>query len=847
MIRYCLGLLLLSGTWLFLFPVFMPSARWLSGIVLAASGTALMALSERGSARPPDAQQRGGAPSFETLQRTGAGAAAERGDRAWSGSWKSALVVAPLVLAWQFLALQGTRAWASRHHDLNFLSPVVAAVARLFGLKVRVDQNMVFFETEEDALPFATNWEKLGWVMPLGLCVALTVTTLLQRRGVKALAVRWLGGVAVLSVYMLVRYLILCGWLIEFGDAKGVTETDRLTLFTGAWPTLLSYLPFAFLMGGMRLAGPGAPGFKCFAGSLLLRPIGVALAAALASVFVGIIALKICWAGPAKEGRILIDDAHSGFWEPAQPALGTNGFGSDYLYNCSSLVEWLRHSHPVEVNAHQSLTEQLLHNIDVLVLKTPTRRFGPEEIAVVLAFVRRGGGLLLIGDHTNLLGMSSFLNEIAAPFGIRFRYDASNAYLSGYFSSFSPPWLFAHPIVEGLPPLRFLTSCTLEAAFSTELVVISHDVMSDPMDYSKPSFFGKLIPNPRNGFGLFPLAVARRYGQGRVVAFAESTTLSNFAVFQDGTAAFILRAVAYLNQTQRDRSAITWTLQATALLLLGAAGWQLGRAGATALITGLAFAGIAGYVGAGLALKVYHSRTISLLRPALPCDYVAILQGGQFSFYVPPAIGPSFLPAERSFDALYVVPQRFGCFPEFASLDQLQPRQHRAAVAINPVASASPRDFQKLANYLAAGGQLLVFQEPGGELFLTNLLNHARGHRLLFEREFSVPSILTNAVFQTNSTATTIAGTIPPGGTPAVPGASFDPSAPHRLTWSAWSIQSGAVHVLSDSRFFSRAWLGNVMVEPSEAQRRVYDIVFAVFTQSLRAITRPEKTRAELR
>jgi hypothetical protein len=482
----------------------------------------------------------------------------------------------------------------------------------------------------------------------------------------------------------------------------------------------------------------------------------------------------------------------------------------------------------------------LLRAVDVLVLKTPTRRFTAEEIAVVRAFVRRGGGLLLIGDHTNLLGMSSFLNEIAAPFGIRFRYDGSNAYSSGYFSWFRPPWLFAHPIVEGVPPVRFLTSCTLEHSPGVERVMISHDVMSDPIDYSKPSFFGKLLPNPRNGFGLFPLAVARRHGQGRVVAFAESTTLSNFAAFQDGTAPFILRTLTYLNQTNRDGAAWRWMAGVAALLLFAWAVWQLARGSAAALVLALVPGGLAGYLGAGLALKGFH-RWAFPAPPPRPLEEVAYFAGGPFNYHIPPAIGPWFRPEEYSFDGLFVMPQRFGAFPRLVPIPDLPAGRFRAAVAINPTDAVPAKDLRRLGEYVSAGGRLLVFQEPGrGERFLTNLLNHCHAHQRLFARQFTVPPLFTNAAAAANPVSPVHSSAMPPGALKAF--------SPQQLSWSAWSVASGAVHVVSDSSLFSRAWLGNVMGEPTEPQRRVYAIAFEVFGQVLGAIDRPaQKSEAGAR
>ena len=50
---------------------------------------------------------------------------------------------------------------------------------------------------------------------------------------------------------------------------------------------------------------------------------------------------------------------------------------------------------------NDKIDDETLAKCDVLVIKTPTQRYSPAEVDAVVRFVERGGGLLLIGDHTN--------------------------------------------------------------------------------------------------------------------------------------------------------------------------------------------------------------------------------------------------------------------------------------------------------------------------------------------------------------------------------------------------------------------------------------------------------------
>ena len=60
---------------------------------------------------------------------------------------------------------------------------------------------------------------------------------------------------------------------------------------------------------------------------------------------------------------------------------------------------------------------------DVLVIKIPTTRYTKDEAEAVVRFVQQGGGLLLIGDHTNYEGSATTMNDITRPMGFIFRDD----------------------------------------------------------------------------------------------------------------------------------------------------------------------------------------------------------------------------------------------------------------------------------------------------------------------------------------------------------------------------------------------------------------------------------------
>ena len=66
---------------------------------------------------------------------------------------------------------------------------------------------------------------------------------------------------------------------------------------------------------------------------------------------------------------------------------------------------------------NDKIDDAALAECDVLIIKTPTERYSPEEVAAVRRFVERGGGLLLIGEHTNYERSSTVINDIIRPMG----------------------------------------------------------------------------------------------------------------------------------------------------------------------------------------------------------------------------------------------------------------------------------------------------------------------------------------------------------------------------------------------------------------------------------------------
>jgi hypothetical protein len=181
-------------------------------------------------------------------------------------------------------------------------------------------------------------------------------------------------------------------------------------------------------------------------------------------------------------------------------------YGDFPTYSFTSLAEWLGKWYSVDVNTSRPYDDELLAGYDVLILKTPEEPIPEAELAAIDRFVHRGGGLLLVGDHTNLLGMGTHLNALSARYGIRFRYDSVSDGLTGGFVDYFGPRIGRPVGALHVDHLQFMTSCSLEISGEAETVLAADDCRREPHDYAGSSFFGRRGAHPEIEHGRTVLA-----------------------------------------------------------------------------------------------------------------------------------------------------------------------------------------------------------------------------------------------------------------------------------------------------------------------------------------------------
>ncbi len=160
--------------------------------------------------------------------------------------------------------------------------------------------------------------------------------------------------------------------------------------------------------------------------------------------------------------------------------------------------------------------DEPLDSIDELLVITPTTPFSPETIKSISKWVKQGGRLIIVADHTNLFGHQTVLQKLTAEFGIGIRPDA-------LFETETNGGVYGNFLTE----LAGLTPCSISHGVIPRLKMAA---WSEHPDYTGSSFFGELDPTNDDRFGHYAVLGSKRYGFGEVSVFTDSTFFANFAI-----------------------------------------------------------------------------------------------------------------------------------------------------------------------------------------------------------------------------------------------------------------------------------------------------------------------------
>lgn len=369
-----------------------------------------------------------------------------------------------------------------------------------------------------------------------------------------------------------------------------------------------------------------------------------------------------------KDGQIIYDGFH-------------HGLDSAFFDNDTITHSTLRYLKTIGYNVSildQALTPDSLKGASILVLETPEDDYTSQERENIINFVRDGGGLFVLGDHTNIMDCYNTLNPILDRFGLHLNFD------------YSMLWEPHFPSLAGFDSMEETAGATLDSNRSDAhvLYALKYTTWADLGDWAAENhaYMGNVVPENGEEYGVLPIAISVEEGRGRVLAIANSDSMSgpNLPYNYD----FIARVMSYLNYENSFLKSTWFRVLLAVLVLLGV--YRARLAAVKPLMLSAALVLVLVQVQAALPLA------------SEPANMIALDIGhANIESYGPPH------EYKNVFVAIFA--QHYGFNPVLVGAvpDDLQ--NYAAYITMGPTHSFSPEEIEKLRSYVQSGGTLVVF------------------------------------------------------------------------------------------------------------------------------------------
>jgi hypothetical protein len=176
----------------------------------------------------------------------------------------------------------------------------------------------------------------------------------------------------------------------------------------------------------------------------------------------------------------------------------------------------------------------LIDQARTLVIISPAEILPPELHERIWEFVKAGGGLLVMGDHTDIFGTRRPLNSLLAPINIAFNFDSAYAARKPWRYSYEN---FPHPVTNALDRvndvLGYGTGASLSIKAPSYPVIVGKYGFSDKGNYAnsgRGAFLGDYAYQRDEQLGDVVLVAGAGYGRGKVLVFGDTSSFQNVSV-----------------------------------------------------------------------------------------------------------------------------------------------------------------------------------------------------------------------------------------------------------------------------------------------------------------------------
>lgn len=407
--------------------------------------------------------------------------------------------------------------------------------------------------------------------------------------------------------------------------------------------------------------------------------------------------------GIKKRGRVLFDSGHQST-EDVRGEYTTN-LAKSIIYGHANLARFLKKAgYKISITTIP-LSPKSLKNQDILVMLMSSKIYHPPEVSAVKEFVKNGGGLLVIADHSNIDNTMASFNPIIEDFGIRLRFDT--IWLRA--TSRKDLIYLRHPLIWDMERVSPSVGASLDLSKSARAILkAGYDNYSDIGDANniQMAYLGNSQLDKNEQIGDIILGAVAEYGHGRVLVLPDSAYFQNTSLYRSFD--FAYRVFDWLN---RSNSLSYWylliSLPFLVLLLIG-----LVVTGGRVIITlpysfGLAMV-LALIISAILNLQFYPKPDFKFLGHNRVLFDMA--HNPQHTTY-----WSKRAHSKTGIDSLIQQVTRLDMYPfikEKGKISFMELKDYLIYIIVAPNTRYSRAEIEAIKRYVEAGGRLLVVDGP---------------------------------------------------------------------------------------------------------------------------------------
>lgn len=733
------------------------------------------------------------------------------------------LSLSGLILTIQMLFFPLYVILVSHYPQIKSLSPIVSTISNFLGLKTSSLNGVLYLQTMNTTYSITTTLERLGFFLWFFLLVgSLFLFFFLKNKRKIGLYIILFSIFSI--VYLLLRYVFILYYF---------TLTENIIIFWDLFLIFFSFIPFSLIMIKFLPLDDLDYNINFLETFYFSKKTLISLFFIFLFLFSLVGAFVFQDPGIEKDGRILIDEYHSS-WENTTEKMDKEWYGQMSTYNYYNWAEWLDKYYTVDRNINNTLNSDLLNNYDILILKCPTNKYSDEEVKDIVNFVKNGGGLYLIGDHTNVFGMNIFLNQVSEKFGITFNIDSTYDITDGRLSKFETSSIFPHPIVQNMDEFQFKTSCTLTAPIDSENVIIGNKLLSEPGTYSTSNFFRRDdTGNLDIEFGLLLQVAAVKHEKGRVLAFTDSTCFSNFCMFFDGYKEFNLGVIEYLNRENSLSFLNTFFIVISGISLFISL-YILRKKNKIYIVYLFLFGSVLAF---SIATPVFsYLNEINYKLPEPKEDFFTVCFEEEYSdIIIETEIDIYSVSPEKTFSTFFVWTQRVGCYPSIEKTLEESIKNGDVVVIINPINSFTHKDLHMMNDYIKNGGKLLLMDSIVNSKSTANELLDIFNLKIFKNSsQFSITKSKIINIFDSSTDSKINIGNA------VIPHLSIEGGDEKYLldeynssVIAVKTIGKGKIIVMVDSYTFSNQVMQGAFTVPDDDLRKIYEAEYYIFEELL--------------